>query len=147
MNFLSKEEIEELEIKNNEHPELREAHKALAHEVIKDLHGEEEYISAVKISEALFSGKINELNETEIESGFKGVPSFELKTNETIINILVDNKIATSKREAREFLTNGSITVNGQKITDENYIVNKDSLLFNKYLIIRKGKKKYFIGK
>ena len=147
LTFLSKEEIEELEKKNNEHPELREAHKALAREVIKDLHGIEEYESAVKISESLFSGKINELTESEIESGFKGVPSFELKSNETIINILVDNKIASSKREAREFLTNGSITVNGDKITDENYVITEDNLLYNKYLIIRKGKKKYFIGK
>lgn len=147
LTFLSKEEIEELEQKNNEHPELREAHKALAREVIKDLHGIEEYNSAVKISESLFSGRINELSETEIESGFKGVPSFELKLDETILNILVDNKIATSKREAREFLTNGSITINGEKITDENFVIKKDILLFNKYLIIRKGKKKYFIGK
>ena len=146
LTFLTREEIEELELKNNEHPELRVAHKALAREVIKDLHGIEEYESAIKISESLFSGKINELSESEIESGFKGVPSFKLILNETILNILVNNNIATSRREAREFLTNGSITVNGEKITDENYIVKEESLLFNKYLIIRKGKKKYFIG-
>ena len=147
LTFLNKNEIEELEQKNNEHPELREAHKALAREVIKDLHGIEEYESAVKISESLFSGKINELTEVEIENGFKGVPNFELKLNETILNVLVDNKIATSKREAREFLTNGSITMNGEKVVDENLVVTNDTLLHNKYLIIRKGKKKYFIGK
>ena len=147
LTFLTKEEIEELEIKHNENPHLREAHKALAREVITDLHGVVEFNSAVKISECLFTGNIKELNSDEIESGFKGVPSFELKLDETILNILVDNNIAVSRREAREFLTNGSISVNGEKINDENTIITKDLLLNDKYLVIRKGKKKYFIGK
>ena len=147
LTFLTKEEIEELEIKHNENPHLREAHKALAREVITDLHGVEEFNSAVKISECLFTGNIKELNSEEIESGFKGVPSFELKIDETILNILVDNNIAVSRREAREFLTNGSISVNGEKINDENTIITKEMLLNDKYLVIRKGKKKYFVGK
>ena len=147
LTFLTKEEIEELEIKHTENPHLREAHKALAREVITDLHGVEEFNSAVKISECLFTGNIKELNSEEIESGFKGVPSFELKIDETILNILVDNNIAVSRREAREFLTNGSISVNGEKINDENTIITKEMLLNDKYLVIRKGKKKYFVGK
>ena len=147
LTFLSKEEIETIEKNHLENPHLREAHKALAREVITDLHGSEEYESAVKISECLFSGKINELTSEQLESAFKGVPTFELTLNEKIIDILVNNNIASSRREAREFLTNNSITVNGEKITDENKIITKDDLLFEKYLIIRKGKKKYFIGK
>ena len=147
LTFLSKEEIEAIEKNHLENPHLREAHKALAREVITDLHGQEEYVSAVKISECLFSGKINELTSDELESAFKGVPAFELTLNEKIIDILVNNNIASSRREAREFLTNNSITVNGEKITDENKIITKEDLLFEKYLIIRKGKKKYFIGK
>ena len=147
LTFLSKEEIEEIEKKHLENPHLREAHKALAREVITDLHGEEEYASAVKISECLFSGKINELTIDELESAFKGVPTFELTLDEKIIDILVNNNIASSRREAREFLTNNSITVNGEKITDENKVISTNDLLFEKYLIIRKGKKKYFIGK
>ena len=147
LTFLSREEIEELERKHNENPHLREAHKALAREVITDLHGVEEYNNAVKISECLFSGKINELSEKELEEAFKGVEKFTVNINETILDTLVNNGIASSKREGREFLTNNSITVNGEKINDENTIINKDMLLYNKYLIIRKGKKKYFIGK
>jgi len=147
LTFLSKEEIEELEIKHNENPHLREAHKALAREVITDLHGEDEFNSAVKISECLFTGNIKELTSEEIENGFKGVPSFDLKLDDTILNILVDNNIAVSRREAREFLGNGSILVNGEKVTDENRLITKDMLLNNKYLVIRKGKKKYFVGK
>ncbi len=147
LTFLSKEEIEAIEKNHLENPHLREAHKALAREVITDLHGKEEYVSAVKISECLFSGKINELTNEELESAFKGVPAFELTLNEKIIDILVNNNIASSRREAREFLTNNSITVNGEKITDENKVISTNDLLFGKYLIIRKGKKKYFIGK
>lgn len=146
LTFLSKEEIEELEKKNIEHPELREAHKALAKEIISDIHSEEDYENAVKISECLFKGDINHLKENELEDAFRGAPSFEVKLGLPLIDVLVNNKIAVSKREAREFLANGSITVNGEKETDENNIIDKDSLMFNKYLIIRKGKKKYFIG-
>ena len=147
LTFLKREEIENIEKVHNESPEKRLAQKTLAHEVITFLHGEEDFNSAVKISECLFTGNIKELNETEIESGFKGVPSFKLTLDEKIIDILVNNNIATSRREAREFLTNNSITVNGEKINDENTIITKDILLNDKYLIIRKGKKKYFIGK
>lgn len=146
LTFLSKEEIEELEKKNIEHPELREAHKALAKEIISDIHSEEDYENAVKISECLFKGDINHLKENELEDAFRGAPSFEVKLGLPLIDVLVNNKIAVSKREAREFLANGSITVNGEKETNENKIIDKDSLMFNKYLIIRKGKKKYFIG-
>lgn len=146
LTFLSKEEIEELEKKNIERPELREAHKALAKEIISDIHSEEDYENAVKISECLFKGDINHLKENELEDAFRGAPSFEVKLGLPLIDVLVNNKIAVSKREAREFLANGSITVNGEKETNENKIVDKDSLMFNKYLIIRKGKKKYFIG-
>ena len=147
LTFLTKEEIETIEKNHLENPHLREAHKALAREVITDLHGSNEYESAVKISECLFNGKINELTSEELESAFKGVPTFELKLDEKIIDILVNNNIASSRREAREFLTNNSITVNGEKITDENKVISKDDLLYEKFLIIRKGKKKYFIGK
>lgn len=146
LTFLSKEEIEELEKKNIEHPELREAHKVLAKEIISDIHSEEDYENAVKISECLFKGDINHLKENELEDAFRGAPSFEVKLGLPLIDVLVNNKIAVSKREAREFLANGSITVNGEKETNENKIIDKDSLMFNKYLIIRKGKKKYFIG-
>jgi len=147
LTFLEKEEIESIEKSHLENPHLREAHKALAREVITDLHGEEEYLSALKISECLFSGNINELTESELESAFKGVKTFEVNINDKLIDILVNNNIASSRREAREFLTNNSITVNGGKINDENKVFTEDELLFNQYLIIRKGKKKYFIGK
>ena len=114
--FLTKEEIEKIMTEHNEAPHLRIAQKTLAKEFITDLHGEEEFNKALKISECLFQGKINELKEDEIEDAFKGVPSFKINLNEIILDTLVNNKIAVSRREAREFLNNNSITVNGNII-------------------------------
>src|SRR5574344_2507184 len=74
--FLTREEIEKLEKSNKEHPELREAHKALAREVITDLHGEEEYNKAVEISNKLFNGNIKDLTVKELQIGLKDVPNF-----------------------------------------------------------------------
>lgn len=145
LSFLSVEEIIELEKRNNENPHLREAHKALAKDVITFLHGEAEYERAVKISEVLFNGNIKELTLKEIEAGLKDVPNFVLEES-AIIDILVNNDIASSKREAREFLINGSITLNGDKITDENVILTKDMAIEGKVIVIRKGKKKYYMG-
>lgn len=146
LTFLSKEQIEVLEEKNNAHPELREAHKALAREIITDLHGTLEYEKALKISEALFSGNIKGLSKEEISEGFKGVPSFEINNNILLIDMLINNGIATSKREAREFITAGSIMINGDKVLDENMIISKEMSIGDTYIIVRRGKKKYYVG-
>ena len=145
--FLSREEIEKLEVIHKNNPELREAQQALAREIITDLHGKEEYDKARKISESLFTGNIKELNASEIEIGFKGVPTFELKEESTLIDTLVNNKIASSKREAREFITNGAISVNGEIIKDEGYIINSNIAIDNKFIVLRRGKKKYYLIK
>ncbi len=146
LTFLSKEEIEEIDAKHNERPEERLAQKALAHEVITFLHGEEEFNKAVLISESLFSGNIANLTLEEIESGLKDVPNFEIDSECTLIELLVNNKVASSRREAREFLTAGSITLNGEKVTDENMMITKDLAIGNKAVVIRRGKKKYYMG-
>ncbi len=145
LTFLSVEKIEELEKKHNAAPELREAHKALAKEVITFLHGEDEYNKAVKISEALFNGDIKSLNLDELKDGLKDVPNIELK-HETLIDMLVNNKIVSSKREAREFLNAGSITLNGDKVSDENLMIDESIAIGGKAIVVRKGKKKYFFG-
>ena len=146
LTFLSKEEIEELEKENDKSPEKRIAHKALAKEIITDLHGSDEYESALKISESLFSGSIDKLSEKEIEDAFKGIEPFTISSDTNIVDLLVDNKICSSKREAREFINNNSITMNGTKINDLEYVISKDKLLYDKYIIVRRGKKKYFVG-
>ncbi|MBQ3510975.1 MAG: tyrosine--tRNA ligase [Bacilli bacterium] len=146
LTFLSKEEIEEIEKSHNENPHLREAHKALAREVITDLHGEGAYDEAVKISESLFSGDIKNFTENEINDAFKGLEPFKLNEDTLLIDVLVNGGVCSSKREAREFITNGSISVNGEKVTDLEMMITKSSCLFEKYVIIRRGKKKYHIG-
>ncbi len=145
LTFLTKEEIEVIEKEHVAAPEKRIAQKALAHEVITFLHGEEEFNKAVHISEALFSGNIKELSLDEIKDGMKDVPNFEIEEG-TLIDVLVNNKIANSRREAREFLNAGSIILNGDKVTDENMLITKSSAIEEKVVIIRKGKKKYYMG-
>lgn len=147
LTFLSVEEILELEKSNNEEPHLRCAHKALAREVITFLHGKEEFDSAEKISEVLFKGNIKELNAKQIEEGFAKVPSFTLNSEMNIVDLLVDYKIVSSRREAREFLSNNAISLNGEKVTDENLIVTNDMAIENKYIVIRRGKKNYYLLK
>ena len=145
--FLTKEEIEGIQKKQNEHPETRIAQKTLAKEVVTFLHGEKEAEKAKEMSEALFSGHVKNLTKKEIEDVFKGVPTFETNNNINIIEMLVNNKIASSKREAREFVNAGSITINEEKITEENYTVTKEIAIDNEILVLKRGKKKYFIGK
>lgn len=145
--FLTKEEIENIEKEQTAHPETRIAQKTLAKEVVTFLHGSKEAEKAKEMSEALFSGHVKNLTKKEIEDVFKGVPTFETKNNVNIIDMLTENKIASSKREAREFVSAGSITINEEKITDENYTVTKTLAIDNEILVLRRGKKKYFIGK
>lgn len=146
LTFLSKEEIESIEEKQKEHPEERIAQYSLAREVITFLHGEEEYNKALKISKDLFSGNIKDLTLDEIKDGFKDVPSFDITENMTLIDLLVNNNIASSKREAREFISAGSISINGEKETEENKIIDSSYAIGGEVVVIRRGKKKYYLG-
>ena len=143
--FLSKEEIEDVMKKHLEKPEERLAQKTLARELITDLHGKEEFEKALRITEALFSGNIKELSEEELNDALKGVQTSEINEEQNIVDMLVNTGILSSKREAREFLTNGSISINGEKITDQELLVNKSLALYNKYIVVRRGKKKYHL--
>ena len=144
--FLSKEEIESIMSEHNQSPEKRIAQKRLAKEVLDFIHGEDAYEKAVKISESLFSGNIKELSAKEIEDAFKGIEPFVAK-EANLVDFLVEFGICSSKREAREFISNGSISVNGDKVTDLDFYITKSDSIEQKYVVIRRGKKKYFIGK
>ena len=145
--FLSKEEIEKYAEINEKEPHLRIAHKKLAEEIITFLHGHLEYEKAVHISDALFKGNIKDLSEEELEMALKNMESFEVASNINLVDLLVNTNILSSKREAREFIKNASISVNGEKITDLDFLVNKENALYHKYTVIRKGKKKYYVIK
>lgn len=145
--FLSREEIERLEKSNIEHPELREAHKALAREIITFLHGKEEYEKAVNLAEHLFNNKFKDLSKSDIEELFGGENIIEVESNQNIADLVVTLGAASSKREAREFITNGAISVNGEKITDINTIIEDDMFIENTYIVVKRGKKNNYIGR
>ncbi len=144
--FLTKEQIEQIYAEQQAKPETRIAQKTLAWEVVKDIHGKEEADNAVNVSQKLFAGDFSGLSVKDIMSGMKGVPSFSFTNDAPLIDVLVNNKIAQSRREAREFINGKAVSVNGKVITDENALITKQSAIEGKLIIIRRGKKKYFIG-
>ncbi|RSK48221.1 tyrosine--tRNA ligase [Bacillus canaveralius] len=147
--FLSKEEIEELEKAVEEDPHLRKAQKALAEEMTALIHGPEALQQTIKISEALFSGDVKTLSAAEIKQGFKDVPSYAHGGEEDIslVDLLVAAKISPSKRQAREDVGNGAVSVNGERVTDTDKILTKADRIEEQFTIIRRGKKKYFLIK
>ena len=144
--FLTPEEIMDIMKKHMKEPHLRLAQKTLAYEIIKDLHGKESAEQAIKISESLFSGDIKSFTSKDIDVAFKGLTPFEINEDTNIVDLLVNGGICSSKREAREFVNNSSITLNGDKITDLDFVITKDKCIDSKYVIVRRGKKKYYIG-
>ena len=142
--FLSHAEILDLEKQTEENPGLRAGQKALAAQMTELVHGKAALLQAIKISEALFSGEVKNLTKKEIEQGFKDVPSYYADSKDyALIDLLVESKICPSKRQAREDITNGAIYLNGERITDLNYIVDEAVKIESCYTIIRRGKKKY----
>ena len=144
--FLTPEEIDEIMVKQNENPHLRIAQKALAKEIITDLHGEEEFNKALNISECLFSDRIWELSANEIIDSIKVIPKFNVKNGELLIDVLVNNNVVSSKREAREMINAGAISINGKKEIDLEKNITKNDAIEDKVLLIKKGKKNYFLG-
>ena len=143
--FLEPEEILSIMKEHNEAPHLRIAQKRLAKEIISFIHDEKSYEQAVRISESLFSGDIKGLSVEEIEQAFNGIEPYNISEDKNIVDLLVEAGICSSKREAREFITNGSIYLNGERTTDLDLVVTKDVAMGNKYVIIRRGKKKYYV--
>ena len=143
--FLSKEEIEALEESFNKEPHLRAAQKALAKEMTTMIHGKEAYEQAVKMSEALFSGKIADLTKEEVEILFEGLPRVEMAEDTLLIDALVALKAAQSKREARDFINGGGVLVNGVQQKSLEFVISKENAIGNTYTVIRRGKKNYYL--
>lgn len=127
---------------------LKEPHKRLAqHKIAETLttlvHSKEAYESAVRISEALFSGDVASLSKEEIAEGFKDVPSFEFSSEMNLVDALIETKLASSKREAREFIKNNAVAINGEKQQDVDFFIKKDDAIEQLYTVLRRGKKKY----
>lgn len=147
--FLSHEVIEELAQAVEAEPHLRKAQKALAEEMTRLIHGQEALDQAIKISAALFSGDVKNLSAAEIKVGFKDVPSYERESKEDIslVDLIVEAKISPSKRQAREDIQNGAISINGEKVTDLSYVVTEEDKIEGEFMLIRRGKKKYTLVK
>ncbi len=145
LTFLSPGEIMEIEARHNEHPEQRIAQKALAREIITDLHGAEEFEHAVEVSEKLFAGDFKSLSARDIKSGMKNVPQVSL-TAGPLADALVAAKVCSSKREAREFIGNGAISINGEVVRDATWELTPAAALEGGIVIIRRGKKKFYMG-
>ena len=134
--FLTKEEIEDLERKHKEKPELREAAKTLAYEVVKFVHGVEAANNAKKTSEEIFSNGGISANMPSITIDIKNIE------NKNILDLLVLTDIASSKSEARRLVTQGGISLNKEKVLEPNTIIDK-TLFNDNSLIIQKGKKTF----
>lgn len=142
--FLEKEEIEKLEESLAKEPHLRLAQKALAEELVKIVHGEAALESALNITKALFSGNIKELTLDELKVAVKGMPKAQLpKDDINIVDFLVESGVVTSKRQAREDVNNGAISINGAKVTDLAFTVDSSSRLEDSFTVVRRGKKNY----
>ena len=146
--FLEKEEIEALETAVQEEPHKRQAQKRLAEEVTHFVHGEAALQDALKITNALFTGDVQQLNADEIEQGFKNMPTFESeKVEQNLATWLVDLGIEPSRRQSREDIQNGAISINGEKITDLEHVWTPEQSFEGRFVLVRRGKKKYFLVK
>ena len=144
LTFLEPEQIEALEVSAKEAPHKREAQKALASEVVRDLHGQEALDTALAITNALFSGKLNELDDSQKKEAVASMEKIVIEKDLPLEDVLVKSGIAKSKREAREWTKGNSISINGIKVTDPMHVVGDDDVYADECLILKKGKKNQF---
>ena len=144
LTFLSKEEIEELERSNREEPHLRLAHKALAREVITFIHGKEAYENALKIADTFFKGNIKDLSYKELKDATNNLEKTKIDSGLALIDGLVQIGVCASKREARDLIKGNSISINGDKVVDLDFVLNKEDAFNKELTIIKKGKKFYY---
>ncbi|NOU95254.1 tyrosine--tRNA ligase [Paenibacillus sp. LMG 31456] len=147
--FLTREQIAELEEQVKLSPEKREAQRVLARVMTELVHGEDAALSAIKISEVLFSGNVETLSGREIEEAFKDVPSTELSGNEEIglVDLLIAVKAAPSKRQARQDIESGAVSLNGIKVSDVEKVLQSSDRMEGRYIVIRRGKRNYYLAK
>lgn len=149
--FLKQDEVEAIITKHREDASARRLQKALARELTVFVHGEEEYQKAVETTDKLFknqSAPAESLSIEDLES-MEGVTKHDYKMQEggetELLQLLVDTKIFPSKGEARKMIQQGGLAVNRKKISDPAMKVDSSMLLHNRYLLLQKGKKNYYL--
>ncbi len=140
---LSREEIEEIADNMAESPHLRHAQKRLAAEVTLLVHGKEGLAVAERITEALFGGDITRLSAREIAMGLENVPHAETSEAIPLVDALVETGLAPSKREARTLIKQNAVSVNGEKNTDTEALLEREEAIEGVYHVLRRGKKHY----
>ena len=143
----SVEEIDEIYKNHIEHPELRNGQKELARVIVTRLHGEEAAQRCAKMSVALFTDSFQDLSEKELVQLTDGLVLVQGEGEVTILDALINLKLASSKREAREFVNNGAVKVNGEKVTDLNKNISKGDALDGGYIFVKRGKRNYAVLK
>jgi tyrosyl-tRNA synthetase len=145
--FLRKEEILSLKEKLKREPKKKEAQKVLAREVTKIVHGEREAKRVERISQILFYGNVRELKEKEIKEAFFNVPSvkIEIKREIPVLDLLILSQATKSKSEAKRLIKQRGVSINGELILEINKIINKKEALYQKYFVIKKGKRNYYL--
>ncbi|WP_172481078.1 tyrosine--tRNA ligase [Sporosarcina pasteurii] len=146
--FIERAEIEALEVSVQEEAHLRKAQRTLAEEMTRLIHGQEALDQAIRISQALFSGDLKALSVNEMRDAFKDVPSAEMpKEDKNIVDFIVEAGISSSKRQGREDVNNGAISVNGERIKDTQYIISAEDRLEDQFTIVRRGRRNYTMVK
>ena len=149
--FLSREEIEALEKQHEENPSARAAHTALAVAMTNLIHGEEATSEAQKASKILFGGELEGINESTFNEIVGEVPTVEIENAELegegmpILELFVTSGLCQSNGQARKDLQGGGLNLNNQRQSDPKLKITTDSLLFDKHLLLRKGKRNYTV--
>ena len=152
--FLPKEEVEALVAEHAQAPHLRVLQKRLAKEITIMVHSEQDYEMAVEASNILFgnatSDSLKKLDEETLLAVFDGVPTFEVSKDvvlgKKLMDVLTDDAaVFASKGEMRKLIQNGGFAVNKEKVADLELTLNAENLLNEKYLLVQKGKKNYYL--
>jgi tyrosyl-tRNA synthetase len=145
--FVEPREIEVLQSSTQTAPDRREAQRVLARRVTALVHGDSATVQAETISRALFSGDLEQLTEADLDQACRTMPTTVLPREEAerlpVLDLLTRVSLAGSKREGRDLIAAGAITINGQRIQSPDILVSRDMARFGRFVIIRKGKKSY----
>lgn len=145
--FLTPEQIAELEAELKQAPEKRVAQRELAREVTRFVHGDEAVTAAENITRALFTGNIAELSEAELIEASQDMPTAVITGQEEtgLIDLLIETKAAPSRRQARQDIESGAISVNGERVSSIDAVITAEQRLHGKFVVLRRGKKNYYL--
>lgn len=147
--FMNREQIAEMEKEISERPEKRVAHRELAREVTRLVHGDDAVVSAEKITQALFSGDVTQLNEEELVEALGDMPTTVVtgEAESPLLDLLITIQAAPSKRQARQDIESGAVYLNGERQTAVDFVLTPEHRLHGKYVVLRRGKKNYYLVK